>query len=64
MLDPTKHNYYKKILDLYERGWLSGVSLGFVDIYHDDWCGIYRGQYCNCNPDIKVRPLTGSNGGD
>jgi hypothetical protein len=31
-----------------------------VDIYHDHWCGINKGRYCNCNPDIKVRPLGGS----
>ena len=56
MLDPTKYIYYKKILDLYERGRLSGVSLGLVDIYHDDWCGIYRGGYCDCDPEVELQP--------
>jgi hypothetical protein len=27
-----------------------------VDIYHDDWCGIYHGGYCNCDPELKLRP--------
>lgn len=21
--------------------------------YHDDWCRIYRGQNCNCEPEIR-----------
>jgi methyl coenzyme M reductase subunit C len=23
-----------------------------VVIYHDSWCGIYRGGLCNCNPTV------------
>jgi hypothetical protein len=62
MLDPTKHNYYKKVLDLYRRGKIPAGCLGLVDIYHDDWCGIYRGHYCNCDPDVELRPLPGGDG--
>ena len=25
------------------------------DVYHDDWCAIYKGGQCNCNPDIRIR---------
>jgi hypothetical protein len=56
MLDLMKHNYYKKLLKLYKAGKLRAASLSLVDIYHDDWCGIYHGRYCNCDPDIKIRP--------
>jgi hypothetical protein len=23
-------------------------------IRHDDWCAIYSGQPCNCDPDVEV----------
>jgi hypothetical protein len=32
----------------------------FADIYHDDWCAIFRGQPCNCEPELRYcayRPL-------
>jgi hypothetical protein len=25
-----------------------------TNIEHDRWCGIYRGQGCNCVPDISI----------
>ncbi len=27
-----------------------------TNIYHDDWCGIWSGRKCNCDPDIVMRP--------
>ena len=55
-MDPTKHNYLKKLMKLYEQGKIPSTSLTVVDIYHDDWCGVYQGEYCNCDPDIQLRP--------
>lgn len=26
-----------------------------MDIYHDDWCSIWSGGKCDCQPDIVVR---------
>jgi hypothetical protein len=23
-------------------------------LYHDDWCGIYKGLECNCKPDVQL----------
>jgi hypothetical protein len=63
-MDPTKHNYYKKLMKLYEQGKIPTKSLTEVDIYHDDWCGVYCGDYCNCDPDVKLRPKPGGNGGN
>jgi hypothetical protein len=57
MNDPTKHNYYRKLLDLYTRGEIPTAGLADIDVAHDDWCGIYTGGYCNCDPEIRVRPL-------
>ena len=64
-MDQTKHNYYKKLMKLYELGKIPTTSLAEVDIYHDDWCGINMGDYCNCDPDIALRPqLSGNVGGN
>jgi hypothetical protein len=54
-MDPTKHNYYKKLMQLHERGELPAGSLSEVDVCHDDWCAVHAGDYCNCDPDIKLR---------
>lgn len=56
MYDPCKHNYMKKLIQLLEEGKLPFGFCSGVDVYHDDWCRINRGGYCNCNPEIKVRP--------
>ena len=47
VIDPHKHNYYKKIMKLVAQGKLPRERLSEVDVYHDDWCRIYRGGYCN-----------------
>ena len=33
-------------------------GLHHMDIYHDDWCSIFRGGLCDCDPDIVVRKET------
>ena len=54
-MDPTKHNYYKKLMKLHEQGQFPTAALTEVYIFHDDWCGVYSEDYCNCDPDIKLR---------
>jgi hypothetical protein len=56
MTDPRQHNYYKKLMELLEQGKVPPGCLTDVDVYHDDWCGIHRGGYCDCDPEIKFRP--------
>jgi hypothetical protein len=63
-MDLTKHNYYSKLLALYQRGGIPAASLTEVDIFHDDWCAVYKGGYCNCDPDVRLRPEPAANGGD
>lgn len=58
MYEPSKHNYYKKLVQLHAQGQIPTPSLSLVDIHHDDWCGVFRGQYCNCDPDIVLRRLS------
>jgi hypothetical protein len=53
--DPTQHNYMKKLLQLQGEGKLPKVGLQDVDVFHDGWCELYKGGYCNCDPDIQLR---------
>ncbi|MBV9122726.1 MAG: hypothetical protein JO112_05175 [Planctomycetes bacterium] len=62
-MDPAKHNYYKKLMKLYRQGKIPKASLAEVDIYHDDWCEVNKGGYCNCDPVIQLRSQPGSSGG-
>jgi hypothetical protein len=56
--DPRKHNYYPKVMRLYEEhGDKLRGKVSDVDIRHDSWCGIYSGGYCNCNPDVELRTV-------
>ena len=57
MLDPSKHNYMKKIMELCRQGKVSPAGVMMTDIYHDDWCAIYKGRHCNCDPEIKICPV-------
>jgi hypothetical protein len=54
MLDPTRHNYWPKLMKLYEEGKITPASATMIDICHDDWCRIYKGGYCDCEPEIKI----------
>jgi len=49
------HNSLTKI----QQMWLSGalpreVGYHHLTVEHDDWCDIFAGQRCHCEPDITV----------
>ena len=44
------HNYMRKLLALAQ----TRPGIFPVNIAHDDWCAIYSGGYCNCDPDIEL----------
>lgn len=46
-------NYLPKLMKFYEshpelRGAIS------IDVRHDEWCAMYDGQPCNCDPEIRL----------
>ena len=55
---PPQHNYQKKLARIQEQGGLN-LAPGVHDmaVSHDVWCGIYKGNLCNCDPDIKITTL-------
>jgi hypothetical protein len=44
-------------MELYRQGKVPKAGPMMTDVCHDDWCGIYRGRYCNCNPEIRFYPV-------
>ncbi len=46
--------YLGPLLEKYESGEYPLVkgALTHVEIQHDDWCQIFNGGQCNCNPEI------------
>jgi hypothetical protein len=53
---PRLPNYVKKIKYLASIGAIPmDVGMHKIDVLHDDWCAIFRGTMCNCNPTIKLK---------
>ena len=58
MNKPKEHNYKTKIKSMIENGDLpEGASLSTLNVYHDDFCSIFYGKKCDCNPTIKLDKL-------
>lgn len=50
------HNYLKKLAQMEQRGQVKvgpAGSLNNMTVRHDDWCGVYKGEECNCDPNIE-----------
>ena len=57
MSDKPVHNYQIKLERMHAEGKLPRtVGVRDINIFHDDWCGIYKGGRCNCDPDIQLPP--------
>ena len=52
----TQHNHRLKVERLYAAGKIPVApgSVNRIDYAHDDWCGIFRGGFCDCDPDIYL----------
>lgn len=48
---PVGGNYIPMVQEL---GPLLGPGFHQIDVQHDDWCAGFKGQPCNCEPEIKV----------
>jgi hypothetical protein len=48
----TESHYVPCVLELIKeyQSQLKPGTYHEVKIYHDDWCAIFKGQPCNCNP--------------
>jgi hypothetical protein len=53
---PTRPNYIKKIRYLANIGAIPrDVGIHTIDVLHDDWCAIFKGKPCNCNPTVRLK---------
>ena len=48
------NNYQRKLDALIASGEIKPGDIASVSIAHDQWCEIYQGSFCNCDPDISV----------
>jgi hypothetical protein len=54
----ARPNYRKVIEAALEDGTLQLApgTLSVINVQYDDWCAIFQGEPCNCNPDIIQKP--------
>ncbi len=52
----SQHNHRLKLERLIAAGKLPVVvgKANLIDVAHDNGCGIFRGGFCDCDPDIKL----------
>ena len=57
------HNYIKKLQRLQLEGKVPIAQGKSYDtkIAHDDWCLVYKGGECNCDPEISFVEITERN---
>jgi hypothetical protein len=48
-------NYMPAVEALGEQVWPGEVRQ--ILIAHDDWCDIFKGRGCNCDPDVRFVPI-------
>lgn len=46
------HEYLKRLNKAHESGIIEYGRVTNVEVQHDDWCGVYSGKHCNCDPEI------------
>lgn len=49
-------NYKKKVQQAIQAGAFKRGEIYDIDVRHDDWCGVWVGKPCNCDPDITIGP--------
>ena len=58
---PGVHNYLEPYLkaafEAMETGLIERGRVTIANVMHDEWCDIYRGGICNCDPQIEFQPL-------
>ena len=59
--EETEHEYLERVLVAVEAGQLpSEPGLHIIDVIHDEWCAVFEGGQCNCDPELRVCRLDNS----
>ena len=59
MKQPTIPAYGAALIAMFQRGECKPGIVSHVNVLHDDWCNIWRGQECNCDFEIQRVPGPG-----
>jgi hypothetical protein len=59
MMDPRKHNYYRKLMEAYKQGKGPPGRLVDMQVCHDDWGRIHRGLL-QLRPRDQAPPAAGA----
>jgi hypothetical protein len=51
---PSEHNYIRKLISMQQAGLLPASGACELYVHHDDWCGVFSGGRCNCDPMIEA----------
>lgn len=54
---PEHDQRMEHLVDQLLKAGLSAGTVVHVAVYHDDWCAIFRGGRCNCQP-ATSKPIT------
>jgi hypothetical protein len=55
----SMHNYLPKLMKLQEEGTFK-IGLTIVTVQHDNWCDYHKKKFCNCDPNLIVKPYVHS----
>jgi len=59
-------NYVPRVLELADQlaGQLRAGEHWLVVVAHDSWCGIFTGEPCNCDPELRAIRLNDFEGAE
>lgn len=53
------HEYMRRLILAKSLGTFPNEGVWDTQCAHDDWCPIYKGKECKCDPDITMREIGG-----
>ena len=56
-LSSKSPNYFRVLEEHLKNITISPGAAHHVEILHDDWCGVFEGYLCNCEPTVASGPL-------
>ena len=56
MVAPTRPNYIRAIKVATATGRVKPIpgTVNHIAVRHDDWCLIFKGGVCNCDPEVET----------
>lgn len=58
-LGVAMHEYMKRMNPAMMVELIGKGKVARLDIGHDDYCGVFKGQECNCDPEVIINTWQG-----